>query len=69
MIDLIEKNEKIEKLIADMCNVLSEHTDSVQIICTTMEPDGSTTLISNGEGNAHARKDACRSWLKQADKL
>lgn len=54
------------KLLSDAANKLIEHFDSVQIIATSYENDG-TTLTHSGRGNLYARRASVRRWLRSED--
>lgn len=41
--------------------------DSIEIVATYVEEDGSTSLIPAGFGNFHARNDSIRELLMQRD--
>lgn len=46
---------------------LSEHFDSVQIICTRRDKSGGTPLTHAGKGNWYAREGSVREWLTVMD--
>jgi len=59
--------ELANKELAAASARLSEHFDSVQIICTKLCPDGSTDWVAWGKGDFYARKGACRDFLEKSD--
>lgn len=56
-------NGAIEEMIGRHVVQLSEHASSVQIICTKVESNGSTTLFTLGVGDIYARVKACETYL------
>ncbi len=61
MSDQDEDRDRLKKSL----NELSEHFDSVQILCTRYKggDDGGTVNISMGTGNWFARYGQMREWL------
>ncbi len=59
--DKDEDRERLKKSLHE----LSEHFDSVQILCTRYKggDDGGTVNISMGEGNWFARYGQMKEWL------
>lgn len=55
------------KLLKAHAIALSEHFDSVQIIATKLQPDGSTRMRPYGEGNWFSRYGSVRDWLKREE--
>lgn len=45
---------------------LSEHFDSVVILASYMEADGTWAAIASGEGNWYARVGLCHQFLENA---
>lgn len=50
-------------LLRKHVNMLSEHFDSVQIVCTALLPDNQTERYVNGSGNWYARVGSVKGWL------
>lgn len=59
----------IGALAQKFVSLLSEHADSVQIICTKLEPNGTTSMIHIGSGNVYARAQSMRSVLAKWESL
>ena len=45
---------------------LSEHFDAVLVVASYMEPDGTWTAVSSGEGNWYARQGMAAQFVEQA---
>ena len=58
-----ELNERVQAMIARHVVQLSEHLSSVQIVCTKLEPNGTTTFFKFGSGDLFARAKACETFL------
>lgn len=54
---------KLQGLIDGAVAGLSEHFDSVQVVCTRSETDGSWSMYMKGAGNYFARVGSVREWL------
>lgn len=49
-------------------NLLIEHFDTVQILCTNHKPDeNATDCYSRGRGNLFARLGYAKTWVKMTD--
>jgi hypothetical protein len=59
------REEAIELLNAAAAR-LNEHFDAVQILASYMEPDGTWTAVSSGEGNYYARQGMAAEFIEQA---
>lgn len=55
--------EALGDMVARHVVQLSEHMSSVQIVCTTVGPNGTTQRLSYGSGDLYARTKACQCWL------
>lgn len=58
--------DKRPDLIEAHANMLARHFDSVQIICTRHDADGSN-IYAGGRGNWFARAGSIREWLTRED--
>lgn len=58
-----------EKILDDAAKMLMRHFDSVQIICTMMDPNGTGTTsgISSGAGNWYARYGSTKDWVERQE--
>lgn len=59
----MDRAEK-ERLIDDIAHRLVEHFDCVQILCSSLKPDGSTEIFRRGSGNWFARKGMMHDYLE-----
>lgn len=61
--------EEANKMLDRTLSQLSEHFDCVQIVASTLEPDGSTRPYVRGTGNWFARRALCQYFIErdQAD--
>lgn len=61
--------EADQKRLSDAVNTLTEHFDSVQIICTRYDPatEGGTVTVDEGGGNWFARVGSVKRWLVWQD--
>jgi hypothetical protein len=57
------KIEKLAELVDNHAAMMGEHCDSVQIIITIVDENGSHRMLSAGRGNFYAREGSCRDWL------
>ncbi len=60
-----EQTEARLEMMRKMSGILSEHFDTVQIICLKLEPNGTTSRYNHGSGLLHARVQGCESWIGQ----
>lgn len=58
-------NQAVSEMIARHVVQLSEHVSSVEIICTKVESDGTTTPFFFGSGDLFARAKACETFLSR----
>lgn len=56
----------MNQLLRNVASQLAEHFDSVQIVTTKLNPDGTTSWNTGGAGDYFARKEACREYVKVA---
>lgn len=63
--------EQRNNLVKRKVEELSEFFDTVQIIATVQEDDGSdgTLIIKRGSGNMYARLASCREFLIEDEEL
>lgn len=61
--------ELIGMLAKKFVSVLSEHADTVQIVCTKLEANGLTSMVHIGSGNLYARAQSMRSVLAKWESL
>jgi len=63
--------EQVMEMLDKHCNVLSEHCDSVQILASWLNPDGTTSSVSRGSGNWFARRGMASDFISrsQADDI
>lgn len=52
----------VEEEIRKFCENMLEHCDSIRVICTLHEPDG-TKAESYGGGNWYAQRASVEEWL------
>lgn len=52
------------EMIARHVVQLSEHFETVQIVCTDNTPNGETIWFANGKGNDFARAKSLEMWLR-----
>ncbi len=55
------------EILTSHCAQLTEHFDSVQIIATSRDDEGNTTLHVMGLGNWYARFGSVQAWVAQED--
>lgn len=55
--------------VSNQALLLTEHFDSVQIIVTVRNEDGTTGLFAVGNGNIYARYGSVRDWLRDQGQL
>jgi len=48
------------------CNALAEHFDSVQVLVSRLNPDGTTQAFVRGSGNWYARQAVAREFITRA---
>ena len=59
-------NVALPGLLKRHCAMLVEHFDTIQIVATKLESDGSTSRINCGSGNSFARVFSTEVWVGQA---
>ena len=58
-----EKQEKSDiAYLQDVCDILRQNFDAVQVFVTRLNPDGTTTQANWGEGNFYARYGQVKQW-------
>lgn len=60
------EKEQLKQMVKEATTKLSEHCDSVRIICTKHATDGepdTTLMTDDGAGNIYAQMASVREWL------
>lgn len=60
--DCAPLGEELERIVKSHVAQLSEHFDSVQIVCTKQH-EGGTIVVPYGEGNWFARYGSVKEWV------
>jgi len=58
--------EEAVNLLNSHASQLSEHFDSVLILASYLEPDGTTTAVAGGQGNYYARQGMAAQFIERA---
>ena len=60
-------NGELQRIVDAHKMQLAEFFDAVQIICTTVDPNGTTLRLDSGSGNAFARMKVTEIWLNAVE--
>lgn len=63
-----EKNNQYVKILETRVENLRAHFDSVQIVATRFNENGSTTLYDAGDGNWFARYGSLKDWVRKQER-
>lgn len=64
-----QRAQQLSDALKRHADQLSEFFTSVQIVCTSLEPDGATRRFEKGSGDYYARMGAVRDWLRASDRV
>jgi hypothetical protein len=56
--------KEAQKFLHKFVSQLAEHFDCVQILVSSVEPDGGTVSHFNGSGNWYARRAMCQEFIE-----
>ena len=60
------KRDEAVEFLNSHASQLSEHFDSVLILASYLEPDGTTAAVASGQGNFYARIGMAHKFVEQA---
>lgn len=64
-----QEREVLAALMEEVAGKLSEHCDSVRIVCSSIREDGSSQYLARGRGNWYAQYGSVREWLLREEEI
>jgi hypothetical protein len=62
--DVEKRREKADvDYVKDVCDLISDRFDTIQVFASRVEADGTTTTVVWGVGNIFARYGQARVWV------